>query len=158
MLKLTILLSLFLISFTIKAAQTTPTTKPAETKSDSKIQPFPTPPKVAKGEYAIFLDDEYKIFKTKTVQDIELATDCFKKDKPDCLAYHISQQKPPPLKFIDETINNLAAVNCADLGGKNLIAFDYEHKEYNFCRFTDGSMADSWSMYFKYHPVPDSKK
>lgn len=155
MLKLIHLLPLFFLPTLVNA---TTATTPSDQKTESKVQPFLKPPKISKDEYTIFLDDEYKIFKTRTVQEIELATDCFKKDKPDCLAYHISQQKPPPLKFIHETINNLGAVNCAGVGGKNLIAFDYEHKEYNFCRFTDGSMANSWSMYFKYHPVPDSKK
>ena len=113
-----------------------------------------TIPKLNSDEYAIFIDQSYKIFKTKTFEKLELSENCFKKTKPDCIAFSVSQSKPGPVKITTEGATNLAAINCANLGGKNLIGMNSKRDQFNFCRFEDGSMITSWSMYFKYNPTP----
>lgn len=111
-------------------------------------------PKLNSDEYAVFIDESYKIFKTKTFEKLELSENCFKKTKPDCIAFAVSQSKPGPVKITTEGATNLAAINCANVGGKNLIGMNAKRDQFNFCRFEDGSMITSWSMYFKYNPTP----
>ncbi len=116
--------------------------------------PHPAVPALKSDEYAVFTDEAYKIFKTKKYEEFELDMSCFKKAKPDCVAYTMAQVKPKKPVFKHESINNIAAIHCADISGKNLIALDSKKREYNFCLFKDGSMLNSWSAYFKYNPVP----
>lgn len=114
----------------------------------------PIVPKIKKGEYAILLDDNYQVFTTTTYQKLELSKSCFKTAKPKCMAYSVSLEKAHPVKLKNSDANNFAAHNCANVGGKNLIALDHERNEYNFCRFSDGSMVTAWSMYYKTNPAP----
>ncbi len=137
------------ISFTLAYAK-----KPETTKEQRKYTAIP---KLKTGEYAVFIDEAYKIFKTKIHEEFELETSCFKKDKPECDAYTFAQVKLKNVNIKHEALNNFAAIHCANITGKNLIAFDADRKEYNFCFFKDGSMVNSWSVYFKYRPVPEIK-
>lgn len=127
----------------------------AKKTESAKTQPkHPSVPALKTGEYAVFIEDAYKIFKTKTHEEFELETSCFKKDKPQCDAYTFAQVKPKNITLKHEALNNFAAIHCADITGKNLIALDANRNEFNFCLFKDGSMVNSWSVYFKYNPVP----
>mgnify|MGYP001602787328 FL=1 len=111
-------------------------------------------PRLKEGEYAIFLNDTYKVFKTKRFEELEIEVSCFKKNKPRCKAFDFSKIKPKEIKSTQASMNNFAAIHCADISGRNLIALDSKRNEYNFCYFKDGSMANSWSIYFKHHSVP----
>jgi|GEM_PF-3558438 len=148
---------LFFFSFFILNTNAAEKSKPATT-TVTATKPVPkkyaTVPSLKKGEYAVFIEDSYKVFKTKKFEDFELETSCFKNEKPKCDAYSFAQVKPKPITLKHEGLNNFAAIHCSEITGKNLIAFDDERKEYNFCLFRDGSMVNSWSVYFKYHPVP----
>ena len=120
--------------------------------SDKNKSDFPVPPTFKNDEYAIFLDDSYKIFKTKNFEYLELTDSCFKKSKPSCMAYEFSQIKPKKLEMKAPGVNNMSAIHCEEVGGRNLLALDNRHNQYNFCRFDDGSMVNSWSMHYKHFP------
>ena len=117
-----------------------------------KTSDFATPPQFKNDEYALFLDDSYKIFKTKKFDRLELSEGCFKKAKPACLALEFSQIKPRKLELKAPGMNNMSAIHCEEVGGRNLLALDNKNNHYNFCRFNDGSMVNSWSMHYKHFP------
>jgi putative hemolysin len=149
---------IFCFSFSAFAAKnnipTKKTTVPNEAStqnSTSALDPV-RPPKLAEGEFAIILDESYKTFKTKTYEKLELTTECFKNSKPSCIAYKVGLEKPQKVKITNPDANNVAVINCTNLGGKSFVALDHKNNEYNFCRFSDGSMVTAWSMYFKHNP------
>jgi len=113
---------------------------------------FVQPPKFKDGEYAIFIEDVYKIFKTKKFEKLEISESCFKNDKPHCEAYEFSKIKPKDLSVKVPGLNNTSAIHCEAVGGRNLLALDNKNNQYNFCRFSDGSMVNSWSMNYKHFP------
>ncbi len=113
---------------------------------------FLSPPALKADEYAIFLDESYQVFKTKKFQGLELSEDCVKNNKPKCLAFEFAQIKPKNLTVKYEGYNNFAAIHCASVNGKNLIALDSKNNQYNFCQFSDKSLVNSWSMYYKSFP------
>lgn len=128
-------------------------TKQAIAKSDSKTQSqFPEPPQFNDDEYAIFIEDAYQIFKTKKFETLELSESCFKTKKPKCEAYEFAQIKPKDLSIKAPGMNNKSAIHCEAVGGRNLLALDNKNNQYNFCRFADGSMVNSWSMNYKHFP------
>lgn len=110
------------------------------------------PPPLEKNEYAIFIEDKYLKFTTKKFQDLELDMSCFKTKTPKCEAFEFSEIKPKSLIMKNEALNNLAAIFCEAVHGRNLLALDRGRNEYNFCRFQDGSMVNSWSLYYKHFP------
>lgn len=127
----------------------------AQTGSEPKpmAQPnFPQVPALKAGEYAVFVDKGYEIFKTKEVNELEFDTSCFKVGKtPSCEAAKAAAVTTPP-KYATENMFHPAALYCEARGGKNLIALDHKKDEYNFCRFKDKSMVNSWAMYLKHNP------
>ncbi len=116
----------------------------------------PTAPPLKSGEYALFLDDKYIIFKTKKTDDLELDLSCYKKNKntPDCMAFIYAKMKAENVETPNPAMNNMAAFHCAKLNGRNLLAIDSKRNETDFCRFHDKSMVSSWSMYFRHYPTP----
>ncbi len=123
----------------------------------NKVIQHPVVPKLKPDEYALFLDDRYIIFKTKKTDELELDLSCYKKNKPDCLAYAMSKKKIENVQIEHPAMNNMAALNCAKAEGRNLLAIDSRHNEKDFCRFSDNSMVSSWSLYLKNNPVPVRK-
>lgn len=110
------------------------------------------PPSLSSDEYAIFIKDKYLKFKIKKFQGLELDLSCFKGKIPKCEAYEFSQIKPKSLMMKNEAFNNMAAIFCEAVHGRNLLALDKNRNEYNFCRFPDDSMVNSWSLYYKHFP------
>lgn len=111
------------------------------------------PPALNKDEYAIFIKNKYIKFKTKKYEGLELDMSCFTKSiKPVCKAYEFSQIRPKNLKIKNEAMNNFAALTCESVFGSNLLALDFQRNDYNFCRFDDGSMVNSWSLFYKHFP------
>jgi putative hemolysin len=113
---------------------------------------FPVPPKILKDQYTVFFNDKYEIFKTKKFEKLELTESCFKNKKVTCQAYEFAQIKPKSLEIKSPGMNNMSAIHCEAVGGQNLLALDYKNNQYNFCRFGDGSMVNSWSMNYKHFP------
>lgn len=156
---------------TTASATTAPTAK-AVTKSESNIATKNADSKTANkkneskttdtkqpetAEYKIILDENYETFRTRTYQKLELSENCFKNEKPNCMAYSVSLEKGPKVTLNQFGSNNKAAMNCKNMGGKNLVALDKDRNEFGFCKFGDGSMVTIWSMYFKTNPAPTIK-
>ena len=113
---------------------------------------FPAVPKLQKGEYAIFIEKNYQIFRTTEVNKLEFDNSCFKAGKtPTCEAALAANNKSEPV-YKTQNLFHPAANFCEARGGRNLIALDYKRDEYNFCRFKDNSMVNSWAMYNKHNP------
>jgi len=111
-------------------------------------------PTLKKGEYAIFLDEKYEIFTTVEYNKLEIDSKCAKKSGIyDCLAS--KSDSLPKVNTVEVGFGNYhpAANYCNEIDGKNLIAIDHNHSELSFCRFSDGSMVDSWSLHHKLFPI-----
>lgn len=129
------------------------TTANAGSKKKAPVDTFPKPPIFKDNEYAIFIEDAYRVFKTKQYEKLELSDNCFKASpKPNCQAYEFAQIKPKDLSIKVPGLNNISAIHCESIGGRNLLALDNKNNQYNFCRFSDGSMVNSWSMNYKHFP------
>lgn len=137
----------FLVSLTATAAGT---------KKKSKAD-FPPLPKIAPGEYALFLDDKYILFTTQKVDSLEIDSACAKTKPPKCQAFLAKDDHAKALPAPHPQLNHPAALNCQGKGGQNLIALNSQKKEYDFCRFKDNSMVESWSLYFREHPAEKIK-
>ena len=126
----------------------------ANATASIKKTEFAVPPQFKDDEYAIFLDESYKIFKTKKFEKLELTEACFAKSaRPKCMAYEFAQIRPKKLEMKAPGLNNMSAIHCDEVGGRNLLALDNKNNQYNFCRFDDGSMVNSWSMHYKFFPA-----
>lgn len=160
-------LSLFLFSVTAIVLTTnsafTATALAANKKSASKSSSKKSETSTSEtknnetAEYKIILDENYETFRTRTYQKLELSENCFKSEKPNCQAYTVSLEKGPKVTLNQFGSNNKAALNCKNMGGKNLVALDKDRNEFGFCKFGDGSMVTIWSMYFKTNPPPTIK-
>lgn len=118
---------------------------------------FPQPPKLKEGEYAIAQDEKYVVVRFKKFADLELSENCFKKSQPSCLAYSAKDKNMPSAPMPHPAMNNLAALYCKGQGGENLIGLDLKNREYNFCKFSDGTYVSSWDLYFKVNPIKTIK-
>lgn len=110
---------------------------------------FPPVPKMKSHEYAVFVENKYQVFSTEKYDDLEYTVGCIK--NRDCQASKAAQDKSAP-KYKTENLFHPAAQFCEARGGKNLIALNDKKEEFNFCRFPDNSMVNSWSMYLKHNP------
>ena len=134
------------------------TVKKNDSKSDDKSKKQKVveikKPTLKKGEYAIFLDEKYEIFTTVIHNKLEIESKCVKKNGVyDCLA--AKSDSLPKVKTVEVGFGNYhpAANYCNEIDGKNLIAIDHNHSEVSFCRFSDGSIVDSWSLHHKLFPI-----
>ncbi len=114
-----------------------------------KENSYPVVPKLKTGEYALFLNDKYTIFKTQKTDGLELDLSCYKKNKPECQAFAVSKNRIEDVQIKKTAMNNMAALHCAKVSGQNVIAIDSRQNEKDFCRFSDNSMVSSWSLYFQ---------
>jgi len=104
-----------------------------------------TVPKLEKDQYALFLDEKYEVFKTEKKDGLEFKEGCLK-DK-NCQALKASQGKTTTAAKSPSF--HPAATFCKARGGRSLVATNSQRDEFNFCRFSDGSMVTSWSLYNK---------
>lgn len=110
---------------------------------------FPKPPKIGAHEYAVFVETKYEKFTTEKYGTLEYSTGCIK--TKGCLAFLAGQDKSQP-KYKTENLFHPAAQFCEARGGKNLIAINNKKEEFNFCRFKDNSMVNSWALYHQLNP------
>jgi len=131
----------------------------ARSQSSKKIT-FKQPPLISKGQYTYFFGEDYHTFTTKKIGQVAYSDHCFKTAKPDCEAIRLSSLKNITIKIDNPEMRNFASAYCSEIYGKNMIVFDHDKKEYNFCRFEDGSLVASWSLYNLKKPkiVIDYKK
>lgn len=135
------------------SVSTSASTQTPEAREEAHSKSIPKPPALKPDEYAVFYNDQYQVFKTKKQDKLEFSTNCFKNNKLDCEAFRLSQLKNVKLAIKDPEMQNWGALYCDAIFGRNLIALDQKGNQYNFCRFQDGSMVNSWSLYFKAYPI-----
>jgi putative hemolysin len=153
---LKIILTLFIFQFSLKSfSEKNHKTMSSSAKKDKETKIIEIKkPTLKKGEYALFWDEKYEIFTTKDFNNLEIDTRCpQKKGAFDCLA--AKSDSLPKVNTVEINKGNYhpASNYCNEIGGKNLIAIDYKKSESSFCRFSDGSMVDSWSLYHKLFPA-----
>ena len=138
--KLLVLLSLFIFSISFAARK----------KEDVRL---PKKPPLKNGEYALFVDQGYKIFTLKSFESVRVNENCMSDKLPTCkAALAVRFPKPYPQSNTSGSINP-GGRYCVSHGAKNLIATDSKNAEFDFCYFEDGSIADSWGLYDKHFPI-----
>jgi len=157
------ILQLVIVSFSISSLNISKASAD-ETKSEqnskltsvnaakSKKIIFKQVPSVKPGEFTYFYNEDYQIFTTQKINNIAYSHHCFKTKKPDCEAIRLSTLNNITIKLTNPEMQNYASAYCSEIYGKNMIAFDHEKKEYNFCRFQDGSLVASWALYKAKNP------
>lgn len=115
--------------------------------------PAPIPvPQVSEGEFAVFSGTKYKIFKVFEAEGLSLSGDCkVSSGKMKCQAFAASTKSIADVHFSDARITPASQL-CSQLSGKNFIAFNSKKEEHNYCEFADGSLVNSWSLFYKYFP------
>lgn len=118
----------------------------------SKKIVFKQAPEIKPGQYTYFYEENYHIFTTRKIDNIAYSHHCFKTKKPDCEAIRLSTLNNITIKLTNPEMQNYASAYCLEIYGKNMVVFDHEKKEYNFCRFQDGSLVASWALYKAKNP------
>ena len=113
--------------------------------------PIPVP-HVSEGEFAVFNGTKYKIFKVFEAEGLSLSSDCkVSTGKMKCQAFEASGKSIADVHFSDGRVTPASQL-CSQLSGKNLIAFNSKKEEHNYCEFADGSLVNSWTLFYKYFP------
>lgn len=124
-----------------------------------KVQ-TPTMPKLKPHQYALSMNNKYKVIDTKIFEGLLLTQNCFKGQNPSCEAYNKSIKKVagnPQDHMKSPFHNNIGAIHCELMGGRGMIARTPEGDQSDFCLFKDGSMVSSWSAYYKTNPPTQTK-
>jgi putative hemolysin len=115
--------------------------------AESTDKPAVKPTNLAPGQFSIYFKSQYHIFTIREYKKLKLSSNCFKKDLPKCQAYDVAQIKVKNVVTKIPGQTHPASMHCARLMGQNLIAYDHENNEYDFCRFPDDSLVSSWSIF-----------
>lgn len=102
-----------------------------------------------------YYDSRAKAYKSLAVIEkdgVTISQACFKSGKLRCQAWDAVLNK----KALTRTpgvgvVGNPAARYCHDHNANNRIVLDRKKNEYDYCLFSDGSMIDSWSLYYKHY-------
>lgn len=84
----------------------------------------------------------------QTVDEMQFSKECFKGKVPKCDAYTATKRKVTPREPQTEVIGHPAVRYCHDKGGIARILISSDNKQYDYCRFKDGSMIDAWDLYY----------
>lgn len=76
---------------------------------------------------------------------------CFSRGKPNCLAEKSLLYKKQVKSKTVPLLGNPAARFCLSYGAVNLLFFDSERNEYDYCVFQDKSAINSWDLYNAHH-------
>lgn len=107
----------------------------------------------AGADLKVFDGKSYQPFKVQEYQQLKLSTNCFKGQAPRCEAWKAAQKKVSRTTLPQALAGNPAARYCLDAGGENRITKSDDGTEFDYCRFKDGSMIESWGLYFKFNPA-----
>lgn len=99
-----------------------------------------------------YVNGKYSIVEVAKVNSVKVNAFCIK--NPSCEALKIVNGKPFKVRENNIALaGNPGANYCWDVGAKNRILKDAKGNEYDFCVFTDGSMADAWNLFAKHYPA-----
>lgn len=99
-------------------------------------------------------DAAKKSYRTVTMIErdgVTISKGCLKSGKMKCQAWaavskKIARAATPGVGVV----GNPAARYCFDHNANNRILLDSKKREYDYCVFGDGSMIDSWSLFYKH--------
>jgi putative hemolysin len=98
-------------------------------------------------------EDNKQVSITIKVHDgIHYSGDCLKTTKIKCDAFEATKSKVTASSPKSGTVGHPAARYCHDKGGANRILTSKENKQYDYCIFKDGSLVDSWELFYKHYP------
>lgn len=120
-------------------------------KATKSIERPRKPASIKTNEFAVFIDKQYTIVKTKKFDGLLINAEC-STSKPCEALSAVKKTKVPLSKGPHPALQHPAAHHCADLGGKNLIAINANGEDENLCRFGDSSYINSWDLYYKHFP------
>jgi uncharacterized protein len=92
--------------------------------------------------------------KIQEYNGLKLSQDCFKENIPRCEAFTAATKSTKLSSSASGIAGHPAARLCRERGGVNRIIGDPRNKQYDYCQFKDGSMADTWSLYYFTYPQP----
>jgi putative hemolysin len=101
-----------------------------------------------------------KVYEGKAYVDVQvqeydhmqMTKDCFKGKTPACDAFSATKKKVTPREPQTDMIGHPAVRYCHDKGGVARILISADNKQYDYCKFKDGSMIDSWHLYYHHFP------
>nr|BFD57967.1 hypothetical protein CKG001_00740 [Bdellovibrio sp. CKG001] len=93
----------------------------------------------------------YKPLQVIEKDGVTISKSCLKSGKMKCQAWDavLNKKALTPTPGVG-VVGNPAARYCHDYNANNLIVLDAKKNEYDYCVFSDGSMIDSWSLYYKH--------
>lgn len=106
---------------------------------------YPTTLKISQGE-------KYVDVRVREYEGLHLSEICFSKKNPKCDAYTATLTKSSPSITKTGLLGHPASRYCNDKNGLARILIAEDKKQYDFCLFKDGSMIDSWDLYYKHFP------
>lgn len=105
-------------------------------------------PTLKPGQFTALNKGAYEVFETKIFNKVQLSANCFRKSNvPRCQAFEISKIKVKDVVSTRPGQTNPASMHCDRMSGESIIAFDHLNNEYDYCRFGDKSLVDSWTMF-----------
>lgn len=112
-------------------------------KDNDSIPTLSQPPKVVIGEMFYFEDGKYLISKRQKIKELNILGNCSPSEN--CMAVQRAHLKDIGGKRETEATNP-ATLNCNRVGGKIVIATDHQMNQYDYCKFNDGSLIDSFDL------------
>lgn len=97
-------------------------------------------------------DNGYIDVTIRTYQNFHLSDNCFKSSGPKCDSFEATKKKIERTISKNQSVGHPAARYCHDKNGVVRILIDENKKQYDYCLFNDGSMIDSWDLYYEHFP------
>lgn len=98
--------------------------------------------------FKMYEGDKYIEVNIQQQGKLRLTKDCFKGKTPKCDALAASGKKVLAREPQGTSYGHPAVRYCHDKGGYARILIAADNKQYDYCRFNDGSMVDSWDLYY----------
>jgi hypothetical protein len=95
----------------------------------------------------VFEGDKYIDVEIQEYEKFRITKDCFKGKAPKCDAFAATRKKAFQRLPQSELSGHPAVRNCHEKGGISRILITKDNKQYDYCRFDDGSMIDAWDLY-----------
>ncbi len=105
----------------------------------------------------VWKDDKYVQVVIKEHAGLHLSDTCLKKSPVVCEAFSATKVATKPSLAKTGTAGHPASRYCHDKNGSVRILISEDNKQYDYCLFKDGSMVDSWDLYYKHFPKQEIK-
>lgn len=100
----------------------------------------------------VFENANYTSVAISTQDKLHLNDKCSKLIPRKCEALIAASKKSTASTPKTDLTGHPASRYCHDKNGVARILISDDNKQYDFCLFSDGSMIDSWDLYYKHYP------